>query len=44
MLSSENLQLLESNEKEKMYYIGEHIAVAVAGIISDANILVNFAR
>lgn len=37
-------KLLESNEREKMYHINDHIAVAVAGISSDANILVNFAR
>jgi len=37
-------KLLESSEKEKTYYINEHIAVAVAGIRSDANILVNYAR
>lgn len=37
-------KLLESSEKEKTYYINEHIAVAVAGISSDANILVNYAR
>lgn len=35
---------MESNEREKMYHINDHIAVAVAGISSDANILVNFAR
>jgi len=37
-------KLLESSEKEKIYYINEHIAVAVAGISSDANILLNYAR
>lgn len=48
---SENLcvcvarQLLETAvASEKMHKLDEHIAVAVAGINSDANILINSAR
>jgi len=38
-------KLLEpSKSSEKMYMIDEHVAVAVAGITADANILVNQAR
>ena len=38
-------KLLEpSKSSEKMYMIDEHIAVAVAGITADANILINQAR
>eukprot|EP00741_Cyanophora_paradoxa_P017428 tig00020965_g16837.t1 len=33
-----------SKSSEKMYKIDEHIACAVAGITSDANILVNYSR
>jgi len=37
--------LLESSKStEKMYKIDDHIACAVAGITSDANILINYAR
>eukprot|EP00276_Gloeochaete_wittrockiana_P008831 CAMPEP_0184655654 /NCGR_PEP_ID=MMETSP0308-20130426/14293_1 /TAXON_ID=38269 /ORGANISM="Gloeochaete witrockiana, Strain SAG 46.84" /LENGTH=225 /DNA_ID=CAMNT_0027092301 /DNA_START=137 /DNA_END=814 /DNA_ORIENTATION=+ len=37
--------LLEaSRSSEKMYKIDDHIACAVAGITSDANILINYAR
>ena len=39
------LQLLESSKTaEKMYKLDEHLACAVAGITSDANILINNAR
>ena len=38
-------KLLDTGKKpEKMYKIDDHIACAVAGITSDANILVNFCR
>ncbi len=38
-------QLLESSKTaEKMYKLDEHLACAVAGITSDANILINTAR
>ena len=38
-------QLLESSKTaEKMYKLDEHMACAVAGITSDANILINTAR
>ena len=38
-------KLLESSKTaEKMYRIDDHVAAAVAGITSDANILVNSAR
>lgn len=38
-------ELLDNDRKsEKMYPIDDHIAVAVAGITSDANILINEAR
>jgi 20S proteasome subunit alpha 3 len=38
-------QLLETAvASEKMHKLDEHIAVAVAGINSDANILINSAR
>lgn len=36
-------KLLEM-ETEKMYKIDDHVAVAVAGITADANILINYAR
>lgn len=40
-----NSKLLEpTKSSEKMYMIDEHIAVAVAGITADANILINQAR
>lgn len=38
-------KLLDSGKStEKMYKIDDHIAVAVAGITADANILINYAR
>nr|WCZ58316.1 proteasome subunit alpha type-4 [Paratrimastix eleionoma] len=37
-------KLLEPSHAEKMYRIDEHIACAVAGITSDANNLVDYAR
>lgn len=37
-------QLLDTSTKEKMYRIDEHIACAVAGITSDANILIDKTR
>jgi len=38
-------KLLETSvESEKMYQLDQHVAVAVAGINSDANILINSAR
>lgn len=36
--------LLTSKSTEKMYKIDDHVACAVAGIMSDANILINAAR
>lgn len=40
-----NSKLLEpTKSSEKMYMVDEHIAVAVAGITADANILINQAR
>lgn len=40
-----NQQLLETSvASEKMHKLDEHVAVAVAGINSDANILINNAR
>eukprot|EP00002_Diphylleia_rotans_P015232 TRINITY_DN2952_c0_g1_i1.p1 TRINITY_DN2952_c0_g1~~TRINITY_DN2952_c0_g1_i1.p1 ORF type:complete len:245 (-),score=54.93 TRINITY_DN2952_c0_g1_i1:408-1142(-) len=37
-------KLLEPTKTEKMYRLDDHIACAVAGITSDANILINYAR
>ena len=38
-------KLLEpSARSEKMYKVDDHVAVAVAGITADANILINYAR
>jgi len=40
-----NSKLLEpTKSSEKMYMIDQHVAVAVAGITADANILINQAR
>ena len=36
--------LQTSTSSEKMYKIDDHVACAVAGIMSDANILINTAR
>lgn len=36
--------LQTSTSAEKMYKIDDHVACAVAGIMSDANILINTAR
>ncbi|KAL3568840.1 hypothetical protein D5086_028730 [Populus alba] len=41
-VTSKLLQM--STSTEKMYKIDDHVAVAVAGIMSDANILINTAR
>ncbi|KAI9160380.1 hypothetical protein LWI28_007625 [Acer negundo] len=37
-------KLLQTSSTEKMYKIDDHVACAVAGIMSDANILINTAR
>lgn len=44
LLDSENNGKHSDTSCEKMFKIDEHIAVAVAGLTSDANILINWAR
>ena len=43
-LSPQSKLLEPSKSPEKMYMVDEHVAVAVAGINADANILINQAR
>ena len=44
LLLSQSKLLEPAKSSEKMYMIDDHVAVAVAGITADANILINQAR
>ena len=43
-LRSQSKLLEPAKSSEKMYMVDDHVAVAVAGITADANILINQAR